>query len=135
LLDESFSTALAGASRDFAESSGNTTFAFVLALALRISWVGATETVVPPLSDPQYYHATAQNLFEGRGYSVAVDERVLGLIAVADTIGPHSREAIRSRFQNPGIGRLVLVVRDEDRELATEVLDRELPGVAVIPSA
>ena len=31
----------------------------------------------------------------------------------------------------PGIGRLVLVVRDEDRELAAEVLDRELPGVQV----
>ena len=31
----------------------------------------------------------------------------------------------------PGIGRLVLVVRDEDRELAAEVLDRELPGVPV----
>jgi 2-C-methyl-D-erythritol 4-phosphate cytidylyltransferase len=30
----------------------------------------------------------------------------------------------------PGIGRLVLVVRD-DRELAAEVLDRELPGVPV----
>ena len=31
----------------------------------------------------------------------------------------------------PGIGRLVLVVRDDDHELATEVLDRELPGVPV----
>jgi len=31
----------------------------------------------------------------------------------------------------PGIGRLVLVVRDEDRQLAAEVLDRELPGVPV----
>jgi len=31
----------------------------------------------------------------------------------------------------PGIGRLVLVVRDEHRELAAEVLDRELPGVPV----
>jgi 2-C-methyl-D-erythritol 4-phosphate cytidylyltransferase len=31
----------------------------------------------------------------------------------------------------PGIGRLVLVVRDDDRELAEEVLDRELPGVPV----
>jgi 2-C-methyl-D-erythritol 4-phosphate cytidylyltransferase len=31
----------------------------------------------------------------------------------------------------PGIGRLVLVVRDEDRELAAEILDRELPGVPV----
>ena len=31
----------------------------------------------------------------------------------------------------PGIGRLVLVVRDDDRELAAEVLDRELPGVPV----
>jgi 2-C-methyl-D-erythritol 4-phosphate cytidylyltransferase len=31
----------------------------------------------------------------------------------------------------PGIGRLVLVVRDDDRELAAEVLDRELPGVLV----
>ncbi len=34
LLDESFSTALSGASRDFSESSGNTSFAFILALVL-----------------------------------------------------------------------------------------------------
>lgn len=34
LLDESFTTALAGTSRDFAESSGNTMFAFLLALVL-----------------------------------------------------------------------------------------------------
>ena len=34
LLDESFSTALSGSSRDFAESSGNTSFAFLLALGL-----------------------------------------------------------------------------------------------------
>ena len=34
LLDESFSTALSGSSRDFAESSGNTSFAFILALIL-----------------------------------------------------------------------------------------------------
>ncbi|HRX93029.1 MAG TPA: efflux RND transporter permease subunit, partial [Chitinophagaceae bacterium] len=34
VLDESFSTALAGASRDYAESSSNTSFAFFLALGL-----------------------------------------------------------------------------------------------------
>jgi multidrug efflux pump len=34
LLDESFTTSLAGSSRDFAESSSNTSFAFMLALAL-----------------------------------------------------------------------------------------------------
>ncbi len=34
LLDESFSTSLSGSSRDFAESSGNTLFAFILALIL-----------------------------------------------------------------------------------------------------
>lgn len=34
LLDDTYSTSLTGASRDFAESSGNTLFAFVLALAL-----------------------------------------------------------------------------------------------------
>lgn len=34
VLDDSFSTALSGASRDYAESSGNTYFAFLLALAL-----------------------------------------------------------------------------------------------------
>lgn len=34
LLDDSFSTALSGSSRDFAESSSNTMFAFVLALGL-----------------------------------------------------------------------------------------------------
>jgi 2-C-methyl-D-erythritol 4-phosphate cytidylyltransferase len=31
----------------------------------------------------------------------------------------------------PGIGRLVLVVRPDDRELAEQILDRELPGVPV----
>ncbi len=34
LLDDTFSTALSGASRDFQESSGNTSFAFLLALGL-----------------------------------------------------------------------------------------------------
>jgi multidrug efflux pump subunit AcrB len=34
VLDESFSTSLTGSSRDFAESSSNTMFAFVLALVL-----------------------------------------------------------------------------------------------------
>ena len=34
LLDETFTTSLSGSSRDFAESSGNTSFAFFLALAL-----------------------------------------------------------------------------------------------------
>jgi len=34
VLDESFETSLAGASRDFAESSSNTSFAFILALVL-----------------------------------------------------------------------------------------------------
>ncbi|MEO7315872.1 MAG: efflux RND transporter permease subunit [Ginsengibacter sp.] len=34
LLDESFTTALSGTSRDYAESSGNTAFAFILALIL-----------------------------------------------------------------------------------------------------
>ena len=33
--------------------------------------------------------------------------------------------------QVPDVGRLVLVVRDDDRELAAEVLDREFPGVPV----
>ncbi len=34
LLDETFTTSLSGSSRDFAESSGNTAFAFILALVL-----------------------------------------------------------------------------------------------------
>src|SRR5687767_2089582 len=34
LLDDTFTTSLAGASRDYAESSGNTAFAFILALVL-----------------------------------------------------------------------------------------------------
>jgi hypothetical protein len=47
----------------------------VLALALRVVWLSVTDTVPPALTDPQYYSATAQNIAEGRGYSVAVDER------------------------------------------------------------
>ncbi len=48
---------------------------FALALALRLAWIAQTDTEVPPLSDPQYYHATASNIADGRGYTVAVDER------------------------------------------------------------
>ena len=46
-----------------------------LALLLRLAWLARTDTVLLPLSDPQYYHATAQNIAEGRGYSVTVDQR------------------------------------------------------------
>lgn len=50
LLDESFSTSLAGASRDFSESSGNTTFAFILALALIFLVLAAQfESFIDPL--------------------------------------------------------------------------------------
>jgi 4-amino-4-deoxy-L-arabinose transferase-like glycosyltransferase len=48
---------------------------FAVALGLRAAWLANTDAVTPPLSDPQYYHATAQNLAEGSGYSVAVDDR------------------------------------------------------------
>jgi hypothetical protein len=44
------------------------------ALALRLLWLFETNAVIPPLSDPQYYHATATNIAEGRGFSVAVSD-------------------------------------------------------------
>lgn len=50
-LDDTFNTALAGSSRDFAESSGNTTFAFVLALVLIYLVLAAQfESFVDPLT-------------------------------------------------------------------------------------
>ncbi|WP_205509775.1 efflux RND transporter permease subunit [Longitalea arenae] len=50
LLDESFATSLAGNSRDFAESSGNTMFAFMLALALIFLVLAAQfESFIDPL--------------------------------------------------------------------------------------
>jgi hydrophobe/amphiphile efflux-1 (HAE1) family protein len=50
LLDESFTTALSGTSRDFAESSGNTLFAFVLALILIYLVLAAQfESFIDPL--------------------------------------------------------------------------------------
>ena len=39
----------------------------ILALALRLAWVAYTGTEIPPVSDPQYYPATAANLADGRG--------------------------------------------------------------------
>lgn len=48
---------------------------FAVALGLRGLWLARTDTEPPYLSDPQYYHVTAQNVAEGRGYSVRVDER------------------------------------------------------------
>lgn len=50
LLDESFSTALSGSSRDFKESSSNTSFAFLLALALIFLILAAQfESFIDPL--------------------------------------------------------------------------------------
>ena len=50
LLDDTFATSLSGASRDFQESSGNTTFAFVLALALIFLVLAAQfESFIDPL--------------------------------------------------------------------------------------
>jgi multidrug efflux pump len=50
LLDDTFATSLAGASRDFQESSGNTTFAFILALALIFLVLAAQfESFIDPL--------------------------------------------------------------------------------------
>jgi multidrug efflux pump len=50
LLDDSFATSLSGASRDFAESSGNTSFAFILALILIFLVLAAQfESFIDPL--------------------------------------------------------------------------------------
>lgn len=50
LLDDTFETSLAGASRDFAESSGNTSFAFILALVLIFLVLAAQfESFIDPL--------------------------------------------------------------------------------------
>ncbi len=50
LLDDSFTTALSGSSRDFAESSGNTMFAFLLALVLIFLVLAAQfESFIDPL--------------------------------------------------------------------------------------
>jgi hypothetical protein len=58
---------------------------FIVALLLRFGWLAATDTELLPLSDPQYYHATAENLAEGRGYSVALDEH--GFVAGPESEG------------------------------------------------
>jgi multidrug efflux pump len=50
LLDDTFATSLSGSSRDFQESSGNTTFAFILALALIFLVLAAQfESFIDPL--------------------------------------------------------------------------------------
>src|SRR5690606_40821167 len=52
LLDDTFMTSLAGTSRDYAESSGNTAFAFVLALILIYLILAAQfESFIDPLTD------------------------------------------------------------------------------------
>jgi multidrug efflux pump len=50
LMDDTFSTSLSGASRDFAESSGNTAFAFLLAIGLIFLVLAAQfESFIDPL--------------------------------------------------------------------------------------
>jgi len=47
----------------------------LIALGLRLAWIANTDSEPPVLSDPQFYHATAANIADGRGYSVRVDDR------------------------------------------------------------
>jgi hypothetical protein len=67
-------------------------------------------------------------LAAGSGTRVGNSQNKVYLPLVGRRIVTWSLELFRKL---PGIGRLVLVVRDEDRELAAEVLDRELPGAPV----
>jgi 4-amino-4-deoxy-L-arabinose transferase-like glycosyltransferase len=45
------------------------------ALIIRIAWTAWTDPAPQPLSDPQYYNATALSLARGDGYSVVFDAR------------------------------------------------------------
>lgn len=60
---------------------------FAIALALRFAWLAETDTELLPMSDPQYYHATATNIAEGRGYSVAVDPNGAGFVSGPESEG------------------------------------------------
>ncbi len=97
----------------------------ILALALRLGWVAYTDTEIPPLSDPQYYHATASNLADGRGYTVAVDER--GFVA-----GP---EGEPTAFWAPGypfaLAPLYAVFGPDER--AAKALNALAGALTVVP--
>jgi 2-C-methyl-D-erythritol 4-phosphate cytidylyltransferase len=67
-------------------------------------------------------------LAAGSGTRVGSSRNKVYLPLAGRRIVTWSLELLR---RTPGIARLVLVVRDRDRELAEEVLDRELPGVPV----
>jgi hypothetical protein len=97
----------------------------LLALALRIAWLATTATVPPPLSDPQYYSATARNLADGRGYSVALDDH--GFVA-----GPASES---TAFWPPGypfaLAPLYKLTGSDDR--AAKALNAIAGALTVLP--
>jgi 4-amino-4-deoxy-L-arabinose transferase-like glycosyltransferase len=97
----------------------------VLALALRLVWVAYTDTEVPPLSDPQYYHATAANIAAGRGYTVALDDR--GFVA-----GPEGQP---TAFWAPGypfvLAPLYAVFGPDER--AAKALNALAGALTIIP--
>lgn len=98
---------------------------FVAALGLRVAWLGITDTELLPLSDPQYYHATASNLADGRGYSVTLDDR--GFVA-----GPESEA---TAFWAPGysfaLAPLYAVFGNDQR--AAKALNAVVGALTVVP--
>jgi hypothetical protein len=92
---------------------------------LRVAWLAATNTTPPPLSDPQYYSATAQNVAEGRGYSVALDDH--GFVA-----GPASES---TAFWPPGypfaLAPLYKLTDSDDR--AAKALNAIAGALTVLP--
>ncbi len=100
---------------------------FVLALVLRLAWLGATDTQLLPMSDPQYYHATASNLADGRGYSVAVDANGGGFVA-----GPESEGTAFWAPGYPFVLAPLYVIFGDDQDVA-KIFNALAGALTVLP--
>ena len=111
VLDPSFETELTGASRDFAESSGNTTFAFLLAIVLIYLVLAAQfESFIDPLiiliTVPLAIAGAVFSLFMfGQTLNIFSQIGIIMLIGLVTKNGILIVEFANQKRENQGIGK------------------------------
>lgn len=140
VLDESFSTALTGASRDFAESSSNTSFAFLLALLLVYLVLAAQ---FESFRDPLIIMITVPLALAGALFSLWMFHQTLNIfsqIGIIMLIGLVTKNGIlivefANQLQEQGITRATAIVDAASARLRPILMTTLATALGALPIA
>jgi multidrug efflux pump len=140
VLDESFSTNLTGASRDFAESSSNTAFAFLLALLLVYLVLSAQ---FESFRDPLIIMITVPLALAGALFSLWMFQQTLNIfsqIGIIMLIGLVTKNGIlivefANQLQEQGINRATAIIDAASARLRPILMTTLATALGALPIA